>query len=86
MTYRNDNLLFGDKVLDVELLDLTCNFCSPFVAVLFLYFVDIFANDIEQGLLAGQYCFVTLNLLGEVGIFFRELFYLQPCQSLQLHR
>ncbi|MBA7657913.1 hypothetical protein ES703_65856 [subsurface metagenome] len=79
MTYRNDNFLLGNEVFDVELFGFSGDFCPPFVAVLSLYFVDIFANNIQQHLFAGQYRFVALYLFGKVGIFFGELFHLQAC-------
>ncbi len=86
VTDCNNNFLFGNQIFDFQLFNFSCDLRPPFVTVFFFYFMDIFANDIHQNILVSQYCFETLYLLGNVGVFFGQLFHFQAGQSLKLHR
>ncbi len=86
VTYRDDNFLLGDQVFIGEHLGGSGDFCPPGVTELFLYFINVFPDDVQQDLIAGQYRLIAFYLLDQVSVFFSELFHLQAGKPLQLHR
>ena len=86
MTYRDDDFLFGDQVFIGKQLGGGGYFCPPGITVLFLYFMNIFPDDIQQNLVAGQYRLIAFYLLDQVSVLFSEFFHFQAGKPLQLHR
>ena len=82
MRNGNNTILFGNEVLDVEVLYVAGNLGAARMGVLILYLVEVLTDDVQDQGFLGQNSPVTLDLLSEVGVFLSQLLDLQAGKTL----